>query len=161
MGKTVGRIPGDLKPDSVDQLVKLALGKRVLQLGCYCGRGLVVVADCAAEVWVLDDFRYLTGISGVVEELKANVDRCVAEDKTINLLYGNAEGWAVPFGSRDLNGTGVEVVYRDANRSEEDRKHDDQLAYNVLRKQGGIYVWHDADHDLKWLQVEPVSVEVN
>ena len=117
---------------------------------------------------MLDDFKYQDGIEGVVEELKSNVNRCAPEDAKIHLLYGTPESWAVPFGSEDLQSDEIGVVYRDADRcagtssrSDSDKEQDQRLAYDVLRRRGGVYAWHDGNYDLKWLQVQPVPVEVN
>lgn len=155
----MGKVPGRLKAEDMKQLAEIADGQRVLQLGAYCGRGLIVVADVAAKVWVLDDFIYPGGIEGVVEELKANVEHLADPDSSINLLYGGVESWGTPTGSDPLGD--VDVVYRDADRPGQARELDDSFALSVLHKKGGIYAWHDKDDVLRWLKVEPVPVEVN
>ena len=160
MQSTSTMIPGKLKVEDLDQLGKLVESKCVLMLGCYCGRGLLALARHVRKVWVLDDFKYPGGIEGIVEELKSNVNRSAPEDAEINLLYGSTESWAVPFGSEDLRTEEVDMVYRDANRPEGYRDVDECMAMVLLRK-GGIYAWHDKEHNLKWLQVQPVPVEVN
>ena len=156
----MNKIPGKLKIEDTPQLIELVEDKCVLCLGCYCGRGLITLAKHARKVWVLEDFKYLSGIEGVVEELKSNVNRLVTEDTEINLLYGTAESWAVPFGSEDLQTEEVDMVYRDANRPEGYRDVDECMTMVILRK-GGVYAWHDEEYNLRWLQVQPVPVEVN
>lgn len=156
-------IPGKLKAEDVPKLVELVKGKNVLQLGCYCGRGLLSVAKVAWVTWVLEDFRsYAGSVSGVADELCANVDKDVPLDVEINLLYGYPSGgWAVPDGSRDVAPGLVNVVYRDADRQEQLRDADDALALKFLRRYGGTYAWHDEGGSLRWLQVQPVPVEAN
>lgn len=154
-------IPGKLRTEDLPQLVELICGKTVLQLGCWCGRGLVALAPQAAKVWVLESFRYPDGLECVLEELKTNVDRYVPEDRPVNLLRGDAEGWTVPPGSEDLPAEGVEVIYRDADRNVLEHPTDEALAFALLSRCGGVYAWHDEEHRLRWLKVEPVPVEVN
>ena len=155
------RIPGSLKAEDSKQLVDLVEGKNVLQLGCYCGRATVVLSRHAAKVWVLEDFPLLEGIIGVTEELKSNIGRYAPPESEIYLLQGTAGNWFVPEGSEDLQPGTVEVVYRDANRSEDSREADDNLALHLLQRTGGVYAWHNDKHELKWLQIQPVPVEVN
>lgn len=156
------KIPGRLQVEDLARLLDLVEGKAVLMLGCYCGRGLVTVARHARRVWVLEDFQsYPDGVEGVVAELKANVDRNVPEEKRIDLLYGTAAGWAVPFGSEQLRKEEVQVVYRDANRPSSHEESDQAFAAGLLREQGGIFAWHSEDGALRWLEVQPVPVEVN
>ena len=155
------RIPGSLKAEDSKQLVDLVEGKNVLQLGCYCGRATVVLSRHAAKVWVLEDFFHPEGIVGVTDELKANIDRYAPEESAIYLLHGTADNWTVPEGSEDLQPGTVDVVYRDANRSESTREADDNLALLFLQRTGGVYAWHNDKHELKWLQIQPVPVEVN
>ena len=157
----MSKIPGKLKAEDYSQLIELVEDRTVLQLGCYCGRGLVALAGHARRVWVLDDFKYQDGIEGVVEELKANVNRHAPEDARIDLLYGTPEGWSVPFDSEDLESDKIEVVYRDADRRGQVEDIDQRLAMGLLKRCGGIYAWHDKNHNLKWLRVDPVPVEVN
>lgn len=155
------KIPGKLREEDLPQLVDLVRGKGVLMLGCYCGRALTVVARHARRVWVLDDFRYFWDTGGIVEELKANVDRCVPEEARIDLLYGTVGSWGVPSGADDLDPSEVEVVYRDADRRGSADGDDGAFALGVLRGRGGVYAWHGDDGGLKWLRVDPVPVEVN
>ena len=155
------KIPGRLHQNDTLQLAELVDGKCVLQLGCYCGRGLLVVANVAVKTWVLDDFVYPGGVEGVVEELKANVNRLADLDDVIYLLYGTVDNWAIPLGSEPLQPERIEVVYRDANRPAKERERDERFALGVLHGRKGIYAWHDEDHNLRWLKIEPVPVEVN
>lgn len=154
-------IPGKLRTEDIDQLVELVKDKCVFQLGCYCGRGTLVLAQHAAKVWVLEDFKHPEGVEGVIAELISNINRYAPEDKVINLLYGNAESWVVSPGSEDLQYDSVDVVYRDSNRSELERDNDEQLALALLKRYGGVYIWHNENRSLKWLQVQPTPVEVN
>lgn len=155
------KIPGKLKEADLSQLVELVKGRNVLQIGCYCGRATLALAKHAWATWVLEDFKYPGGVGGIVEELKANVERDAPPDSEINLLYGTSEGWAVPLGAKSLPPNVVEVVYRDANRVGLSDEADNQLALDILRRRGGVYAWHNDNHDLKWLRVDPVPVEVN
>lgn len=157
----IGLIPGKLLSEDVGQLLELVDGKKVLMLGCYCGRALVEVALRAERTWVLEDFRYPGGSEAVMRELGSNVDRNVPEERPVHLLRGDAEGWAVPFGSEDLPQDGVDVIYRDANRRPQIEDLDQRLAMGLLRRRGGLYLWHDEEYRLKWLEVQPVPVEVN
>lgn len=155
----MNKIPGKLRAEDLPQLAELVEDKNVLQLGCYCGRGLVALSRHAKKVWVLEDFRYPDGVEGIVAELKCNVDRYAPEDSIINLLRGDAESWAVPEGSEQLGA--VDVVYRDANRGRLSEELDQRLALGLLKRYGGVYAWHNEDRELKWLQVQPVPVEAN
>lgn len=157
----MSKIPGRLKEGDVASLAALANGKNVLQIGCYCGRSLVEVARVAWATWVLHDFHRQEGVEGVTQELKANTERLLDPDADVNLIHDVSPGvWVFPDGSRELPADGVDLVYRDANRREETRELDDILAVQFL-KQGGVYAWHDANGDLKWLKVEPTPTEVN
>lgn len=155
----MNKIPGRLHAKDMKPLADLADGRCVLQLGCYCGRGLLVVSDCADKTWVLDDFIYPGGIEGVVEELKSNVDRYADPDASINLLYGGVESWGTPLGADPLGD--VDVVYRDADRPSQAQELDDSFALSVLHRRGGVYAWHDKDDNLRWLRIDPMPVEVN
>lgn len=157
----MSKIPGKLKTEDLPQLIELVTGKSVLQLGCYCGRGTVVLARHARRTWVLDDFKHPEGLGGITEELKSNVERYFPADAAVNLLHGNGESWTVPADAPDLQPYEIGVVYRDADRREEERARDEMLAFSLLRVFGGVYAWHDDNHDLKWLVVRPVPVEVN
>ena len=159
--QTNGRIPGNLRTEDQAQLAELVLGRNVLQLGCYCGRGLLAIAQHALKVWVLEDFLYPGGMDAVIRELMDNVYRNVPEEKSINLLRGDARGWIVPVGSEDIPLGEIGLVYRDANRAPKHEESDGALAYEIMRRRGGVYAWHDEEHQLKWLKIEPVPVEVN
>ena len=154
-------IPGKLRAEDFKQLGRLVKNRVVFVLGCYCGRGLLTVAEHAERVWVLEDFKRLASVDGVVRELMANIDRHAPEEKVINLLYGNSSHWTVPVGSEQLPEDGVDVVYRDADRSESEWECDEQLAYALLRNRGGVYAWHDGEYKLQWLQIKPMLVTVN
>lgn len=154
------KIPGKFKEQDTGQLSLLVSGKNVLMLGCYCGRALVIVAKYAWATWVLTDFHGREGAEGVVGELMANADRYFPEDAEVNLIRDHSPGvWVYPDGARELPEDGVEVVYRDADRRDETRELDDVLAFQHL-KQGGVYAWHDADGNLKWLEVKAAPQEV-
>jgi len=149
------KIPGKLKEEDLDQLIELVKDKAVLMLGCYCGRALVEVAKHARRVWVLDNFKYPGGVEGVVEELKANVDRHVPEDKRIDLLYGTPDSWGVPPGSEDLRKEEVEVVYQDADR--DSPLSDAKFVWEILHRNRGIYAWHTSQGNLLWAVFDPVK----
>ena len=154
-------IPGGLKAEDVELLTKLANGKNVLQLGCHCGKASVILARCAWATWIVEDFFRPDGLGSIPEELKANADRYFPEDSEVNLIYSPQVGvWVYPEESRELPEEGVDVVYRDADRREELREQDDLLAHGLLPR-GGVYAWHDQEKNLRWLQIEPVSVETN
>lgn len=152
----MSKIPGKFKEADTGQLASLVSGRNVLMLGCYCGRALVLVAKYAWATWVVDDYSQLEGVSW---ELMANADRYFPADAEVNLIHDLSPGvWIHPEGSRQLPETGVEVVYRDADRREESRELDDLVAKQFLEQRGGVYAWHDDNGDLKWLNVEPMSV---
>lgn len=158
--KELSKIPGKLKEADTGQLSAIVNGKNVLMLGCYCGRALVTVAKYSWATWVLSDFHGREGTEGVVGELRANADRYLPPDAEVNLIHDHSPGvWVYPDGSRELPTDGVEVVYRDADRRDETRELDDALAIQHL-KSGGVYAWHDANGDLKWLKIEPAPAEV-
>lgn len=157
----MSKIPGNLRTDDLQQLHELVDGQTVLQLGCYCGRGLIEVAQRAAKVWVLEDFSYPGGVEGVVEELKANIERYAPSESVINLLQGTAREWSIPLGSEPLVEGEVTIVYRDANRLETEWEADEILVFSIFKSRGVVYAWHDNEHKLRWLRLDPVPVEVN
>lgn len=67
-------IPGSLTEKEAVTLSDWCKDRLVLQIGCYCGKGLVVVAKAAKHVWVMDSFlHYPGGLSTIPGEAMASV----------------------------------------------------------------------------------------
>jgi predicted O-methyltransferase YrrM len=52
-------VPGWLSADEGLALYRLARGRRVLEVGCYCGRSTACLGQSALHVYAVDSFEYL------------------------------------------------------------------------------------------------------
>jgi hypothetical protein len=136
-----------LTQQDADELIKLAKDRNVVQIGAYCGRATIALAQVAKRLWVLEDFRYPGGTDAVVEELKRNVKEA-GVDERISFLYGDGLAFK-PFNDLPHD---VALVYRDANRLSEHEENDQLLALNLLGTDGGVYAWH-GEAGFKWMRV--------
>lgn len=79
-------IPGSLDDADAPLLALWCRDRLVLQIGCYCGRGMIVAARAAKHVWVIDSFTHYPGgtsvipgeaiasVRGAGEEIDAKID---------------------------------------------------------------------------------------
>ena len=132
-------IPGWLTQAEGDQLQRLVQGRDVLELGAYCGRSTVCMADTALSVLSVDHFsgddhtRAAGGISG-----------CSLGHWLLNTVeYHNVDfidSNVYAFFADEM----YDVIYIDMLHNLETTKFCTELALSVLRP-NGLIVWHDWD----------------
>lgn len=140
----VRRIPGRLTEAESPALFTWCYGRKVLQVGGYCGKGLAVVATAAEHVWLLDNFaRYPGGWSAVAGECKATVEGAGVNEKVDLLFYGGPDCMgADPLPEFD-------TVYVDADWPDQEEAQD--WALKALPK-GGRLIFH-AGGDVRQMTV--------
>ncbi len=122
-------------------LASLTRQKRVLELGSYCGRSTVAMAQNAAMVTAVDWFRgdAFTGECGegwTLPEFTANLTRYGVTDR-VEVRVGRIE---------DVGPTLVadyDVVFVDSSHDVAAVTRDLRIALNQLRPEGGILALHD------------------
>lgn len=104
--------------DELTELVRLAEGRSVLEIGTWCGRTAIPMAKVAQEVWCLDHFQgdKDTGFKDVLPEFRANCARHGVRDK-MRLLVGDMHQ-ILPL----LNLSYIDMAYYDASHSFEDTR---------------------------------------
>jgi len=118
-------------------LYMLSAGKTVLEIGSYCGRSTICIAQSAERVVAVD---WQQGGWGVVNndsaEFRANLERyCVSGKIEVHEVEIQKYGPTIP-------NTTYDMVFVDGNHSEPFVKYDAELALRVT-KPGGIIAFHD------------------
>lgn len=126
-------IDGWLTPAEGAKLAELSAGKRVLEVGSYCGRSTVCIARTAKEVFAVDYFdgRGTPDLRHTYPEFKANLERYGVADK-VTTLHPDGE---IPLPEYDL-------VFIDAAHDAESVSADIER-YTPLLKSGGLLAFHD------------------
>lgn len=126
-------IPGWLCEDEGKALAELARGKRVLEIGSYCGLSTICLARTAEHVTAVDYFdgRATPKPRGTFDEFKANIERYGVADR-VEVCHPDAE---IPLPEYDL-------AFIDGNHRREAVEQDIEKALAVL-KPDGLIAFHD------------------
>lgn len=127
-------IPGWLKPEEGAQLAKLAAGKRVLEIGSYCGLSTVCMARTAEHVTAVD---YFDGRGTPVPmNTSAAFDAAVMRHDVAHKIYkAHPELSSLPYDEYDL-------AFIDGAHDAESVRRDIAKCLRVLSPQG-LLVFHD------------------
>lgn len=124
-------------------LAELARGKSVLEIGSYCGRSTICLAQTAKNVHACDTFDGRnTSLPGeTLATFKRNIQRAGLERK-IDILQGRSDE-VLP----DLSPV-FDLVFIDGAHDYESVSRDAEIATSLLRP-GGVLVFHDyrSTHD--------------
>lgn len=143
-------IDGWLSYEEGRALADLARGKRVLEIGSYCGRSTVCLAQTACHVVALDphDGRCTPRPKDTLAELKANLGRYGVGGR-VGIVKGT---------SADMQTTGsrakFDVIFIDGDHDLNSVRQDIALAADRLAP-GGLIAFHDyrrtpGEHDGRW-----------
>lgn len=126
-------IPGWLSPEEGKALTELARGKRVLEIGSYCGLSTVCLARTAASVTAVDYFdgRGTDELKDTFPQFMASLQRHGVADK-VTTCHPDSE---IPLPEYDL-------VFIDAAHDYESVRKDIDKAERVLAV-GGMIAFHD------------------
>lgn len=139
-----GGVKGWLTKAQADELAKIAYGKICLEIGGYCGRSAIVMAETAAMVYSLD-WHFGDAVIGIGNDtlpvMRENVKRKQAETPIcpVVMLVGTTGQMAGLLADRC-----VDVVYVDGAHDYESAKADFAVAKRILRD-GGTIALHDWD----------------
>ncbi len=127
-------IPGWLHPEEGKKLSELSRGKRVLEIGSYCGRSTVCIARTAKHVVTVDFFdgRSTPEAHDTLPIFRAAIERHGVKDK-VTWLYPDDE---MPEEKFDL-------AFIDGDHDYEAIKADLEKSLGVLAD-GGLLVFHDS-----------------
>lgn len=129
-------IKGWLLLDEGRELAKLAEGKRVLEIGSYCGLSTVCMARTAQSVTAVDYFdgRGTPSPCDTLPEFKANIERYGVADK-VTICHADA---SIPLPEYDF-------AFIDAAHDYESVANDIRRCMEVL-KPGSLIAFHDYKH---------------
>ena len=135
-GAFPGEIPGWLTEVEAKRLEELARGKRVLEIGSYCGLSTVVMGRVAAHVTAVDYFdgRGTPHPANTKPTFDNSISRYGLQGK-VEAVHPDAE---LPLPKYDL-------VFIDGDHDYESVRIDIGKAKNVLAE-GGLIAFHDFDH---------------
>jgi predicted O-methyltransferase YrrM len=124
-----------------EALAACARGRVVLEIGSYCGRSTICMAQTAKRVYALDWHRGDAGAGWgqTLPEFLANIERYGVADKVIPLV-GRTDDL-----SPILADLSVEFVFVDGAHDADSVRADTRLALRVL-KPGGVIAFHDFDY---------------
>lgn len=117
------------------KLSEIAVGRDVLEIGAYCGRSTICLAQTAMRVLSLDcwDGRATPAPKQTLEKWKDNCERYGVADRV--LAIDNSLRFSIPFFWM------VDVAFIDADHSADAVREDIRLALQTLR--GGLIAFHD------------------
>lgn len=129
-------ITGWLHREEADMLQQIAAGKRVLEIGSYCGLSTVVMARVASHVTAVDYFdgRGTPNPRDTRQEFEANLKRHNVSEKVVAVTPDEV----MPFDQYD-------VIYIDGSHDYRDVCIDIAAAMEVVAKDG-VMVFHDYEH---------------
>jgi predicted O-methyltransferase YrrM len=145
-------IAGWLGREEGEYLAQLAAGKRVLEVGSYCGRSTVCMAQAAVSLAAVDPF---TGdrtedVRDTLGEFTQNVIRYDVAEKVTTLRGVSAD--VLPRLRRD--GAEFDLVFIDGAHDRASVELDLELSLPLLAE-GGVLAFHDyreseGDYDGRW-----------
>lgn len=129
-------IPGWLTAKEGQKLAELAAGKRVLEIGSYCGLSTVCMARTAEHVTAVDYFdgRGTPNPGDTYKLFKANLERYGVAEK----VFGVHPDAHIPFSDHD-------IAFIDGAHDYESVAADIRKVLNVLAPDG-LIVFHDYKH---------------
>lgn len=121
-------------------LWQLARGKRVLEVGSYCGASTICLAQSARLVTAIDPFdgRGTPRPRPVLDEFRRNIER-YGLGKKLTSYVGTLEEW------RDEIGGPYDLIFIDGAHDMESVRSDIDNARSLLTP-GGILLFHDYAH---------------
>lgn len=153
-------IRGWLSAAEGEALRALAAGKWVLELGSFCGRSTVAMAEVAAHVTAVDSFRDATIPAGEMPhgslpEFLTNLDRFGVLAR-VDVLASRIEDLDFAPLARSFD-----LVFVDAAHDPDSVERDTWIALGCVRP-GGVIAWHDWTHQdirqgVAWACLEPTS----
>lgn len=131
-------VDGWLSPAEGHRLAELAQGKSVLELGSWCGRSTICLAQTAGIVHAVDHHHgdSYTGARDTLAEFLANLRRFGVEDKVV-LHKGPAEK-VLP----EMADARYDLVFIDADHGRQPVLEHIALARRLLAR-GGVWAFHD------------------
>lgn len=121
-------------------LSELASDKAVLEIGSFCGRSTICMAQTADIVHVIDPFDCRAtphnGLGSTLEEFKSNIDRYGVKGR-VRVHKGTSD-----IAQRRLQDRSVDFVFIDGDHRREAVLFDAGVAARVL-KPGGLVAFHD------------------
>lgn len=127
-------IPGWLSPEEGQKLAELANGKRVLEIGSYCGRSTICIARTAQKVDAVDYFdgRGTPRPADTSEQFWANIERYGLMDKVES------------YHPDDIPHFEYDMAFIDGSHEKPDVQSDIRKCLPKLAS-GGFLVFHDYD----------------
>ena len=125
-------VEGWLDFDEGKELWRLSHGKRVLEIGSYCGRSTVCIAQSAREVIAVDphDGRGTPSPQPTLDKMVANLDR-----------YGVLDKVSIHHSTETIDGE-YELIFIDGAHDFESVRRDINHAFTVIAP-GGMLAFHD------------------
>jgi len=132
---------GWLSEAEAAELSRLANGKRVLEVGTFCGRSTVAIATSAASVTCIDPFSGYPAFDpeDTEDEARANFAKAGVADK-ITIHVGTQEK-VLP----ELDLSGVDMVFYDADHAEVSTARGIRLLFESGLPDTATIVFHDYD----------------
>ena len=132
-------VDGWLSFDEAHALWNLARGKRVLEIGSYCGASTIAMAQSAREVHAVDphDGRATPRPKNTFHEMRDNLARYGVSEK-VTILRGTTSAMLAT-GPLDLE---VDLVFIDGAHDVESVRSDIEYARRILAP-GGLIAFHD------------------
>lgn len=143
-------VEGWLSEEEGRYLANLAADKRVLEVGSYCGKSTICLAQGALSVHAVDTFdgRATPRQGPTLNRFRANLERHGVRQRVREFVGPASE--VIP----RLPGRGYDLVFIDGAHDLESVRHDAILAAGVL-KSDGLLAFHDyreapGQHDGRW-----------
>lgn len=133
-------VPGKLTIDGAKALYGWAYGRKVLQIGGFCGKGTAVLLASAERVWLLETFvGYSGSVNTVAGEMQATVLAMNGNEKVKLLFHASPNDLPeVP---------PADMVYVDADRPED--LADEDLDWALRAMPPGTRVVYHRNGDIK------------
>jgi predicted O-methyltransferase YrrM len=136
-------VDGWLSPIEGEKLAALASGKRVLEIGSYCGRSTICLAQTAKDVVSVDphDGRGTPQPRDTYDEFRANLERYnLNQNVSVNqCTLDELLGWMKPPGRLDRS---FDLIFIDGAHDYANVTRDIDRALTVLAP-GGLLAFHD------------------
>jgi len=131
-------VRGWLSEEEANELIRLAEGKAVLEVGTFCGRSALAMAQTARKIFCVDNFGGYPGVhSSTRDEALGNFDRAETNGKLV-VLQGSQED-VLP----TLNLADMEMVFYDADHSREATARGIRLLQAAGLPETATLVFHD------------------